>query len=180
AEATSPAGALVSYAAATVANATTPVTFTYSAESGSVFALGSTPVTVTAQDGLGNTATAVFTVLVADTTAPALTVPGEQLFEATSPAGALVFYAGATATDAVGPVTFTYGQVSGTQFAYGATAVSVTATDAFGNASNGSFTIAVRDTTAPALSVPADVLADATSSAGAIVFYAAATATDAV
>ena len=47
-EATSATGATVAYGAAAVPNATTPVSFAYSHLSGSVFALGTTTVTVTA------------------------------------------------------------------------------------------------------------------------------------
>ena len=42
-------------------------------------------------------------------------------------------YAAATATDAVGPVTITYSQASGTLFPLGVTTVTVTATDGAGN-----------------------------------------------
>jgi len=47
------------------------------------------------------------------------------------------------------------------------TTVNATATDAHGNKANGSFTVRVRDTTPPAITVPADITAEATSAAGA-------------
>src|SRR6185503_1971880 len=56
----------------------------------------------------------------------------------------------------------------------------VTATDAAGNSSTCAFTVTVRDTTAPAVTCPANVVAEATSAAGATVTYPPATATDAV
>jgi len=67
---------------------------------------------------------------VADTVAPLLTVPVTQTAEATSAAGAIVDYPAASATDAVGPVSITYSQASGTVFGLGTTHVTVTATDA--------------------------------------------------
>ena len=66
--------------------------------------------------------------------------------EATSPAGAVVTYAAATATDAVGPVTITYSKraLRLPTFALGTTTVTVTATDAYGNHSSKTFTVTVR------------------------------------
>src|SRR5204863_54519 len=122
AEATSAAGAIVTYAAATATDAVGPVTIAYSKASGTTFALG--------------------------------------VAEATSPAGAVVSYAAATATDAVGPVTVAYSKGSGTTFALGTTTVTVTATDGASNTTAKSFTVTVRDTTAPLLTVPADQIAE--------------------
>jgi hypothetical protein len=63
---------------------------------------------------------------------------------ATSAAGAIVTYAPAIATDAVGPVTITYSKLSGTQFALGFTQVTITATDGAGNVSAKTFWVWVR------------------------------------
>ena len=96
--------------------------------------------------------------------------------EATSAAGAVVTYAAASATDAVGPVTISYSQASGTVFALGTTVVTVTATDGAGNTSSGTFTVTVRDTTPPALTVARQRgRPRRPSAAGATVTYAAAT-----
>jgi hypothetical protein len=57
--------------------------------------------------------------------------------------------------------------------------VTVTARDAAGNTTVKSFQVTVVDTTAPQLTVPGDITAEATSAAGAVVGFAA-TATDAV
>jgi hypothetical protein len=176
-EATSAVGAVVSFVASAT-DAVGPVTITYSQLPGTVFVLGTTTVTVTATDGAGNSSSGSFTVMVRDTTAPVLSVPADVTVEATSAAGATATFA-ATATDAVGPVTITYSRQSGSVFPLGTTTVTVTATDGAGNSSSGSFTVTVRDTTAPVLSVPADVTVEATSAAGATATFAA-TATDAV
>ena len=117
----------MSYPAASATDAVGPVTITYSEASGTVFGLGTTHVTVTATDAAGNASIGSFDVVVVDTTAPLLTVPGTQTAEATSAAGATVSYPAASATDAVGPVTITYSQASGSVFALGTTHVTVTA-----------------------------------------------------
>src|SRR5207302_8366961 len=111
-------------------------------------------------------------VTVVDTTPPALTVPGDVSAEATSAAGAVVAFA-ASATDAVSAVSIVYSQSPGTTFALGTTTVTVTATDAAHNASSKSFEVTVVDTTAPLLTVPGDVSAEAMSAAGAVVSFAA-------
>ena len=181
AEATSSSGAAVNYDAATATDAVGVASIDYSQASGSTFPLGATAVTVTAKDAAGNASTRSFNVTVRDTTAPALTAPANTTVEATSAGGALVSYAAASASDAVGVTSLTYSQNSGTQFPLGSTTVSVTAKDAANNSTTKSFSVVVHDTIAPAItSVPADIVAEATSLAGAAVNYAVATATDAV
>lgn len=78
AEATSPDGAVVTFALPAVTDDFDPTpVVTAAPASGGTFALGATVVTVTATDGSGNTASAAFTVTVRDTTAPTLTVPAD-------------------------------------------------------------------------------------------------------
>ena len=129
----------------TASDAVGPVTLTYSTPPGTRLALGTTTaVTVTATDGKGNTSTRTFNVIVRDTTAPVITLASAYVYvAATSAAGAIVTYAPATATDAVGPVTITYSQASGTLFARGWTLVTVTATDEVGNVSRKTFWVLV-------------------------------------
>ncbi|MCX6872897.1 MAG: HYR domain-containing protein, partial [Verrucomicrobia bacterium] len=180
AEATSAVGALVIYAAATATDAVGVTDLTYSRESGTTFPLGTTIVTVTAKDAANNSGTATFTVTVEDTTAPVVPPPIDLTVEATSAVGALVIYAAATATDAVGVTNLTYSRESGTAFPLGTTIVTVTAKDAANNSGTATFTVTVADTTAPVVTPPADLTVEATSAAGAMVTYAAATATDIV
>jgi len=182
-EATSSAGAVVSYAAtATDAVDPSPTVACLPASDGA-FALGTTTVTCTATDHTGNPgnhSSGSFVVTVVDTTPPVLTLPDNIVAEATGPSGAVVTYT-ATAKDAVDPSpTVVCSPLSGVTFALGATTVSCTATDASLNASDpGTFTIKVQDTMAPVLTLPANIVRTATSSAGAVVTYSA-TATDAV
>ena len=115
-----------------------------------------------------------------DSTAPVLNLPSNQVVEATSASGAVVTYT-ATANDAVdGAVTPSCSPVSGATFALGTTTVDCSATDTAGNTSSGSFTVTVRDTTAPVVTPPANVTAEATSASGAAVTYGAASASDLV
>jgi hypothetical protein len=159
-------------------------------DSGTWFAMGDTVVTCHAADASGNPAVPVaFTVTVEDTTAPTLVVPADFNVEATSAAGASVPFT-VVATDAVDPnpvVRCVTGPgsaavTSPTGFGLGAHTVTCTATDATGNSSSpASFTVRVRDTTAPVLDgLPEDIVAEAASPAGAVVTYATPSASDAV
>ena len=140
--------------------------------------LGGNTITLTVSDGkLSSTDTVVITVV--DTTAPTLTLPPNLVLEATSGAGAVASYA-ASAYDLVsGNVAVHYSIDPGSTFPLGTTTVTVTATDARGNTATGSFTVTVQDTTPPTLSLPADLILEATSPAGAVATYSA-TATDPV
>jgi hypothetical protein len=176
AEATSAAGAVVTYQTPTATDDVDgAVTTACSPTSATAFALGTTTVHCTATDAAGNTATAAFTVKVTDTTAPVLSgVPGNVAAEATSAGGAVVTYQTPTATDDVdGAVTTACSPASATAFALGTTTVHCTATDAAGNTATAAFTVKVTDTTAPVLTLPAAVTVDAASPSGAVVAYTA-------
>jgi hypothetical protein len=177
AEATGSTGASVSYGAAT---ATDLVSGSLAANcapaSGSTFPLGSTTVTCTATDAAGNTGSGSFSVTVVDTTPPAVTVPANVTTAATSPAGATVAYGAASATDLVdGALTPACAPASGSTFAVGATTVTCSATDAAGNTGSNTFTVTVTPYVdqPPTLDLPADITAEATSAAGAVVTYSA-------
>src|SRR5205823_3577871 len=102
-------------------------------------------------DTSGNTATGSFSITVRDTTAPVVTVPADITAEATSAAGATVNYGVVKANDIVdGTVTPACSALSG-QFPLGATTITCTAKDAHGNSAQASFTVTIRNTTAPAL-----------------------------
>ena len=89
-------------------------------------------------------------------------------------------YPNATATDAVGVTAITYSQNSGTSFPIGLTTVTIYASDAAHNTNTSTFTVTVRDTTPPVVAAHADVTVAATSTNGAVVTYAAGSATDIV
>ncbi len=112
----------------------------------------------------------------ADTTPPALDLPGEVVAEATGADGAAVAYE-ASAADAVdGATPVTCAPASGDTFPLGTTVVDCSASDAAGNAAGGSFAVRVRDTTAPALDLPGALTREAAGPYGATVEYPASAA----
>ena len=179
AEATSPAGALVTYEVTATDDADGDVAVVCTPGSGTTFAIGTTPVTCTASDSSGNEATGSFDVVVADTTAPAVTVPDDIVVEATGAAGAVVtFSAGATDLIAEAPEP-TCSPSSGETFAVGVTTVTCSASDGT-NTGQASFTVTVRDTTAPVISGTPGDIAVVGGAGGAVVTYLLPTAVDAV
>ncbi len=112
---------------------------------------------------------------------PVFSLPSSPLIvEATAAGGVVVSY-NVTANDAEdGVLTPTVSPLSGSIFPIGDTAVNVSATDSRGAQRTGGFTVSVRDTIAPALTVPPNQVVEPASAAGTVVNYPAATATDAV
>jgi hypothetical protein len=178
-EATSPAGALATFHPTASDLVSGSETVICTPASGSTFPLGTTTVTASAQDAIGNTATGSFTVTVRDTTSPVLTLPPDLVLEATGPGGAVAIFTGSASDLVSGAVAVTFSQTSGTTFPLGTTIVNATAQDAAGNIATGKFSVTVRDTTAPALTVPANIVVEATGSNGAVATFNAA-ATDLV
>jgi hypothetical protein len=183
AEATSSSGAAVSFTASATDDNPAQPQVTCTPASGSTFAIGTTPVTCSATDAAGNTASGTFTVKVQDTTPPVISgTPANITAEATGPGGAAVSYTAPTASDLVDgsrPVTCT--PTSGATFSIGTTTVTCSATDTHGNPASTTFTVKVQDTTPPVISgTPANITAEATGPGGAAVSYTAPTASDLV
>ncbi len=112
-----------------------------------------------------------------DPTSPLISVPSNVIAEATSASGAVVNFT-TSATNSSGAVTTTNMPASGSTFPLGITTVTVTATDTNGTATN-TFTVKVQDTTPPVITVSSNIVAEATSAAGAVVTFTT-TATDLV
>ncbi|HSN95295.1 MAG TPA: HYR domain-containing protein [Anaerolineaceae bacterium] len=111
--------------------------------SGSLFPLGSTPVTCTATDTAGNFDDASFTVTVTDQMNPIVTVPINITEASSDPSGKVVTFS-ATADDNVdGPITPTCVPASGDTFVIGTTPVTCTAKDTAGNNGSASFNVTV-------------------------------------
>lgn len=157
AEATSASGAVVTYTNATTTDSIdgsgtancTPV-------SGSLFPLGDTTVTCTADDSAGNAAAPVtFKVTVQDKTIPVIDSHANIFVEAEGPGGTTVDYESPATTDAVdGDGTANCSPVSGSLFAMGVTTVECNATDSAGNeAEPVYFFVFVEDTTAPTFTI---------------------------
>ena len=115
-----------------------------------------------------------------DTTPPVLTVPGDLTVETTSAAGAVATFTTSATDTGSGIATSNVAPPSGNTFPIGRTNVTAAATDNAGNSATRSFSVTVRDTTPPRLTVPANITVTTNAPAGAVVTYAAPTATDAV
>ena len=175
--ATSAAGIVVNYAPVGNDAVSGEVASVCSPTSGTTFAVGSTAVSCTATDAAGNlSATMIFHVVVLDGVAPVVTVPVIDPVEATSFAGAAVSYVVAADDDVDGTATPICAPISGASFALGTTTVSCSASDAAGNIGTATFSITVRDTTEPALTMPSLVTATLTSGSTTPVNYTATAA----
>ncbi|WP_344136208.1 HYR domain-containing protein [Pedococcus bigeumensis] len=178
--ATSPAGATRSFNASASDNVDGAVLATCTPASGSTFPFGPTTVTCTAKDAAGNTGSGSFVVTVQDKTAPLVTVHEPAAVEATGPSGAAVGWTAATALDDVdGARPVSCNHASGATYPVGNTTVTCTADDTHGNTGSATFTVTVTDETPPALTVPDDIVEEATSPAGAVVSWSTS-ATDLV
>ncbi|MFN7013760.1 MAG: HYR domain-containing protein, partial [Bacteroidia bacterium] len=139
---TNQCGANVSFVATASDNCGT-ANITYSPASGSFFAVGTTTVTATADDGHGNTASCTFTVTVNDTQPPVINCPANFNVDVDAgQCGAVVNFA-ATASDNCGTANITYSPASGSFFAVGTTTVTATADDGHGNTASCAFTVTV-------------------------------------
>ena len=130
---------------------------------------------------------------VVDNTPPALTVPADITVEGDTQDGALAtnaaivaFLAAAAASDVVDPSPAITNDAPAL-FLVGSTTVTFTATDDEGNFATAQATVTVEDTTAPALTVPADSTVEGDTQDGAlatnaaiVAFLAAAAASDVV
>src|SRR3569623_376083 len=110
---------------------------------------------------------------VVDTTPPQISAPAEVRVEATGSTGALAAFS-VTAHDVVdGTTTVTCSKQPFSTFAIGTTLVTCSSKDAHDNTATVSFNVIVQDTTPPALTLPPDLSAEATSAAGAAVLLTA-------
>lgn len=126
-----------------------------SPESGATFPIGTTMVTCTASNSAGSD-TKTFTVTVftnADSVPPVITVPADMTVEATTADGAIVTYTVTAVDDLDGPVPVLCNPESDGQFPMGTTTVQCSALDVSGNLATRSFTVTVRDSTAPVIVV---------------------------
>ena len=120
--------------------------------------------------------------VVPDTTAPSISVPDDIVRDSTSNAGAQVgvFVSVSDAVDVLGDVRSACSSPEGfSVFPIGVTTVTCYAEDRFGNRDTKSFTVTILDRSVPSLTLPASFSTSATSTAGAMVTYAAS-AVDAV
>src|SRR5207302_1483850 len=136
-----------------------------------ITAEGTTAITFHAQDNAGNGETDKTVTVHLDKTAPVIGAVSNVTAEATSAAGAVATFT-VGATDAVDPApVVTASPASGSTFALGVTTVTVTAKDASGNTSTKTFTVTVKDTTTPVITVPANMTLEAKPAAEAVATF---------
>ena len=137
--------------------------------------LGLHTTTLTVNDGHGGSASANVDLRVTDTKAPALSVATAASIEASSIKGAS-YALSYQASDTCSAVTVSTNP-SLSVYPLGVTMLTLTAKDAAGNTSTQNIKITVQDTTRPVLTVPADVVREATA-ATTVVDFGQASATD--
>jgi uncharacterized protein (TIGR03382 family) len=143
-------------------DAVAPPTVSFSRAPDGLFPMGSTGVTLTARDAAGNSKDCTYSINVKDRTPPLLLCPQAVVQEATGPAGTLANYF-VVASDAVSPnVTLTYNHPSGSVFKVGTMEIDITASDG-ANSTACQFPLTIRDTVAPRLTCPRDIVLQATS-----------------
>lgn len=149
-EATSSEGAVVNFDVSAQNPNGDPVDVTCSHTSGMTFSFGLTTVTCSATNNIG-TSVASFSVIVADSTNPIVTVPAN--INSTSP---VVTYEASAVDNIDGPLPVTCTPASGSTFAAGVTLVVCTATDSHDNIGSGSFFV-ILDGGQPVITVPGDI-----------------------
>jgi len=160
AEATSPAGAVVTFDVFGVTSDGAVVGAACAQASGTLFPLGTTTVHCSSGGAEGD-----LLVVVTDTTQPVVTVPAGVV----SPTPVVTFTA--TATDNLdGTLPVVCDPASGSTFDLGETIVNCRATDTHANIGTASFTVLV-GVPPPTLNLPADFTVEATGPGGAVVTY---------
>jgi len=122
-------------------------------------------------DGKGGSATGMVNVTVNDTVAPVVSVPSNIILEASGPSGSVATFSTSAVDDIDGPLATANNPASGSVVPLGTTSVTASATDAAGNTGSASFTVTVRDTTPPVISVPSNMSVPATEAGGAVVTF---------
>ncbi|MCR8922392.1 HYR domain-containing protein [Dasania sp. GY-MA-18] len=142
-EASSAAGAVVSYSVNVSDNKDAQPSYSCSPASGALFPLAETQVNCSAVDSSGNRSQASFSVNVQDSIAPTLTLPENRLVESTTAEPVAVTYQ-AFAIDAVdGDTAVSCLPASGSLFAVGESSVQCNAVDQSGNSVAASFLVTV-------------------------------------
>ena len=144
------------------------------------FSLGTTTVTYSATDGVGNIGTCSFTVTVVDATAPVFTgCPSNISVSAGVNCKAVATWTAPVATDNCSVASRGNTHNPGSEFSLGTTTVTYSATDGAGNIGTCSFTVTVVDTTAPVFTgCPSNITVAATTNCKAIATWTAPVATD--
>jgi Ca2+-binding RTX toxin-like protein/sugar lactone lactonase YvrE len=129
-----------------------------------VFPFGTTIVTWTATDNVGNSISKDQTVTVIDTTAPQIRAPDDIVLEAMDRDANVVDLDIPWAIDTIGVESYTNDAPA--SFPIGMTTVTWTAVDTSGNTASDTQVVTIRDMTSPTIVPPSDIVVEATSSSG--------------
>ncbi len=124
-----------------------------------IFPVGETTVTWTVVDGSDNSSTADQIITIVDTTKPALSIPKDQIVEASSLQDTLVEIGQARAHDITGISSIVHNAPN--VFPLGSTLIAWTATDNHGNTTTAYQRITVVDSTSPTIISPENIAAEA-------------------
>ncbi|MBI4600868.1 MAG: HYR domain-containing protein, partial [Planctomycetes bacterium] len=174
-----PDGARVEYALPTPTDTCDPApNLVCLPASGSLFPMGETTVTCTADDQAGNMVMCTFKVTVVDTTPPLIECPADIRAKCTSADGAVVTFA-PSVSDLCDPApTVRCEPPSGSTFPLGTTTVKCTATDRSGNSASCEHRVTVFDDTPPTIVCPNGFETACTENGTAVVEYPAPQVTD--
>jgi hypothetical protein len=159
------------------------VTYSYSPARTDRFLIGTTTVTASVADRIGNTATCTFEVTVNDVEAPVVQCPSNiiQNADVDAATASVAYNELALVSDNSGDsvIPAEYSVASGSTFALGLTSVHVHATDAAGNVGRCIFNVTVADAQPPAVTCPLDaMLRTSAGAATAVAEWADASASD--
>ena len=107
--------------------------------------IGTTTVTCTATDTAGNVAEASFDVTVVDQSPPEIIIPEDITIDSTVTADTTITFAVTAVDDVDGAIVPVCTPESGSQFSFGTTTVTCTATDTAGNVAEASFDVTVNN-----------------------------------
>ena len=141
-----------------------------------VFPLGITVVTWNATDSYGNIATSDQIITVIDTIPPTLFVPEDIVFEVVDPVSNYIELGQAETTDQVGIESVTNDMPD--SFPFGSTTITWTVIDTSGNVSTDTQVVTIIDTSGPKISLPSDIIVEATGLSDTDVELGDATAYD--
>jgi len=130
----------------------------------SAFPFGTTVVTWTATDKIGNSVSAEQKVTLVDTTPPQIKAPKDILLEATDPDSNIVDLDLPWAYDTIGVESYTNDAPA--SFPIGMTTVTWTAVDTSGNIASDTQIVTIRDMTPPTIVPPSNIVVEDTSSSG--------------
>ena len=179
-------GALVSWTPPTSTDNCTGDTLATSHEVGAYFLVGTTTVTYTATDSVGNDSIASFVITVTDDQSPAIDgLPGDlTVSNDTDSCGAVVTWSAPSAADNCEVDTLYTSHASGDYFPVGSTTVTYTAEDIHGNSTDSTFVVLVNDMQNPDITAASDSTVECDGSGNTealnawLTSYGGATATD--